>query len=308
MDTYLILFVFSPIGISFNIVSLLIFTLLLKQKKHSTVDLFKYYWLKLIFDCYLSLMNFTRIFFIYFNLPIGQTYGYQVFQIVFTVYLVFCFSMLSISIESAATFNLYRKLTQSFRILDKIPIYLILLIFTVPTCLFYIYKFFEREILEKTDFNTTNNKSVFEVQYSSFRLTTHGKVFRILNSSIRDGFFVCFIIFINVLIIIKLRNLIGFHKKANRELANKKTSANIRIAFMVILSSILVAISHVFLFLEYILNLSALEQRGTKITEFVILFLNYFVSPFCTFFIFFFFNKAFSKKSKRMFICFKTLF
>ncbi len=186
MDTYIILLIFSPIGILFNMTSLLVFTLLLKEKKQPTSDLFKYYWLKLVCDCYLSFMNLTRIFLNFFNLSISKTYAFQVFQMIFIIYFVFCFSMISIFLESAATFNLYRKLTQIFKLLNKIPIYFILLTFSLPTCLFYIYKFFEREILEKNDFNSTNNETLYEIEYTSFRLTTHGKAFRLLNSSIRD--------------------------------------------------------------------------------------------------------------------------
>jgi hypothetical protein len=299
---YCLSMIFSLFGFVFNMASLVVFTLLLRESKHSN-ELFKYYWLKKLCESILSLLYATTAFSRCFNLP--TTYEFQVFRLVFVFYFAFCLSMIKIFLEFAATFNLYRKLTQIFRLLDKIPIYIIILTFSGAAFVFYIYIFFEREITERNYFNSSSIEIFYDIGKTNFHFTPIGKALRLSNSLIRDGLFVFLIIFMNILILIKLKQIVSFNNSTTRN--NKKARANIRIAFMVILSSILVAISHIFLLVEYIVFLESLKQ-GTDLTQAIMLFLMYFLSPSGSFFAFYLFNKAFSKKVKGIFLGIKRLF
>jgi hypothetical protein len=254
------IFTFSLISMPLAAFSAVVFYTIIRQS-HSALVLFKLYFAKSVVDFLMLIFNVIinglKLWCYFCNMtPVF-------FQVDFFIsyYIIFILLFLSIYLEFAATFNIYKKLSQHFKLFDKIPAY-------------------------------------YEVNYASFRWTTFGKIIRMANSLTRDGVFVALILFFDVLIAFKMREIISKKKKMQINLSIQKSTKRKdrnenRISLMVIFSSLIVSISHFLVLLDYVFYLNKTEPTDLIFQIFQDLFM-YLVSPGCTFFIYFFFNKSFS--------------
>jgi len=291
-----IIFGFSVFGFPLNIVSLIVFTIILRQSQTQSNDFYKYYWTKTLVD---TLVLLTNIVISLINkICSGCTYNYswRYFNYWMNLYISFSLSMISIFLDSAAAFNIYRTLSQRFKILDRLPTTLVIATGVVSSFLFYIYKLYERNVIEKIDY-LNGNRTIYKIDFGEFRWTTAGSSFRLMNSIIRDGIFVSIIIVLNILILVNMKIIMTNKKKLSNSKNSKRQKVELKMTLMVVISSSITAFVHLITLIHYFIYLNSDFDPIFEMIQMAFFTASFFTSNF----IYFFFNNNFYRIIKGFF-------
>jgi hypothetical protein len=291
-------------GFVLNILNSVVFYMLIRTEKNFKCDMFKYLFLKSIFDAYYLLRGI--LLFIYdCNKCWAKSNFYTIlFFWVFVFYLGQVVCLLSMLCEIGASFNRYRHVSQHFQFMSKMPLKVVLLIFLVYSLVFYVYKFLERDLVATTVKNSTRVE--YRLRYNSFGSSNLILNIEFAHSIFRDCICVLIILVINIMTLLDMKKSLGKKKRltfnTHAPLRNNRaqlklstvyraSQAENKITFMVLTTGVLACLGHGLIFV-YNLPWLALQMSTCfySFTNFV-----YFMSFGANFFIYYFFNKSFRR-------------
>ena len=300
------------IGLISNMLNAIVFGILIKSEKNFKYDMFRYLFLKSIFDAFYLVTSLLSYINDCYKCWIKKQLIFLLFHWICLTYLGHVSALMSMFCEVAATFSRYRTLSQKFKFMDKIPIRITLALFAIYSMAFYSYKFFERNLVSSTIKNSTIIE--YKLHYNAFGSSEIALNISFAHSLVRDCLCTIAIFVINLATLIlmkksmdrKQRLTINNVSRANYNenykpersplsLPRNKTTpyrakhAENKISLMVITTGIVACIGHG---LTFIFNLPSMAM-GSSICFYVITKFCYYSSFSVNFFIYYAFNKTF---------------
>ena len=160
--------------------------------------------------------------------------------------------------------------------------------------LFYIYVFFDNECTVDLKKLKSDNITIYKIstRARSFQSSTRGIVFEIIHSFVRDFLCTILIAVLNLLTLIFMRRSFRIKKQINKETSKIEKAEN-NLTYMVLTSSIINIIGHIFIFIHF-LPITEIRHDCIGDMSAALLYLSYSIN----FFIYYFFNNHFKNYFK----------
>jgi hypothetical protein len=248
-------YIISLFGFILNLTCLITFWQIIKQNNLKD-NLFKYLLIKSACDLYVMFINIVYgTFDNYYKNILQNYYTMCVFRLIFDEYFGFVTQLISIFCDVASSFNQYRSITNKFHYFDKISFRLKFLFMIIYSCIFYVYKFFQRHCTTNEIKRSNTTYFIYKLEhYSYFQVTPLDYGFSITHGMIRDGICCFLIVLFDFLILVYIRKV--FKNKVN--ILKISTSTKLKdervkngIFYMVLTTGLFTFISHLLLLIYY---------------------------------------------------------
>jgi hypothetical protein len=201
--------IINPIGVIFNGICIVVFSLIIKRTlSNSQSNMFKYLLIKSALDCVYCLSE------LFYHFGICQISAIQyltcsIVNVWIYNYCEFICKALSILFEIAATLDCYLNITKKVRCCQtNLFFYSFLICATILTSLFYLIFPLTTNIVDisKIELNISNNNQSYfnhqlETSHFSIILNNNDKLIRFYNSLIRDCLMFIILVVLNVMIL-----------------------------------------------------------------------------------------------------------
>jgi len=290
--------VISSISLVLNILCSIAFMQIIRCN-HSTnnkngQDIFKYLFYKSLMDIYISLRFALKSVFNCKDCSLEKIYAIKVFYLIFFIYVEYACELATMLCQVVACFNRYRFVTNKWHIFDKrISYKLVLASITLYSLLFYVYLFFDRQIITKIRVDQNETISMYLIQEESLGIGS--QILNYAHSLSRNVFCVVFIFVFNVLTFYSVKKSLDKKKlmiKSNtssQKLMSKSEKAELRLTLMVISTNLVILVTHGLSFIRW-MKIKEIDQSKCFATCNYII---YVMSFNLNFFIYFYFNKNF---------------
>ena len=179
---------------------------------------------------------------------VNYSYSFQLFNLIVPKYICYIALLSSIMFEVMATFDRYVIVYQNFNFYHKINYRIIIGFILVYCSTFYVYKFFTLALVSSQD---ANGRQLYQVEKSEFGKSPGSSVLGAIHSIVRDGICVLLVVILNVLLLVKMKQLLSKKKLiiASLRAAGSKAISNAdraesNITIMVILTGLSAILAH----------------------------------------------------------------
>jgi hypothetical protein len=259
-------------------------------------DIFKYLFYKSLMDICISLRFALKSIFNCKDCSLEKIYAIKVFYLIFLIYVDTACELLTMLCQVMACFNRYRFVTNKWNILDKLISYkLVLASITLFSLLFYIYLFFDRQIITKIRVDQNETLTLYLIQEESLGIGS--QILNYAHSLTRNVFCVVFIFVFNVLTFCSVKKSLDKKKlmfksstsSSSQKLLSKSEKAELRLTLMVISTNLVILVTYGMSFIRW-MKIKEIDQITCFATCNYII---YQMSFSLNFFIYFYFNKSF---------------
>ena len=295
----------SALGILFNSLNAIIFSIILVKGKQKS-NFFKYLFVKSISDTFQFIFRVLSPLYYTQDVSISDSYFSQIWYIWLGGYGEYITELYSDILEVLATLDCYSCLNAKYlKFLQAKKFFLCsIIVCFVYACLFYTFYIFELKIVDSSTVNNSDYTG-FYVDYTQFHYSIEAKIIKLVDTTIRDLVISLALIILNILIFHFIKKSINFKRvlyqnNTDRAKALEKTKSKNKI--MVIVIGVVHIVGHL-PFIVY--NLPFEKGGGFWACYYYVSAVPFYASYMTGFIIYLCFNKSFFKNAKELFLFFR---
>ena len=286
--------ILSSISLVCNCLCLIAFVQIVRC--NNTQDIYKYLLYKSFIDIFISVRFAFKSFFNCTNCLFETSYALKVFYLIFFIYVDYALELLTLLCEVVACFNRYRFVTKTLSIFDKFSYKLVLVSMTIYSFLFYVYLFFDRQIIPQMPFQ---NETIVFYLINENSLGTTSYFLGYIHSVIRNLICVTFIVILNVLTLYSVKKALdkkkqlvnNVAKSTSGKILSKSERAELRLTLMVISTNLVIVVAYGMSFIKWMKIKEVDADKCFSTSNYIV----YLMSFVLNFFIYFYFNLSFKK-------------